>query len=259
MKEIIEQTLTQLEQQHQIQILYAVESGSRAWGFASPDSDYDVRYIYIRSREDYLGLDQPKDTIEGPLDEVLDFSGWDIRKALVLLRKTNPSLQEWLHSPIVYRNTPAWEKLSASFSPFFSIRKNMYHYLSMVSTDWNKMLTADQVKLKRYLYILRALLCCRWLEQFREAPPIEFDILCAKVLPEELAGSVAEVLRRKLSTEETGLSPHFHDLDAFVCTELARLQVLVPTMPDAEIQDFQILNQLFLQVLEDTQTRKTAI
>lgn len=105
MRETILTTLEAVEKAHDIKIIYAVESGSRAWGFASEDSDYDVRYIYIRREEDYLRVNTLRDTIEGPLDETLDFSGWDIRKTLDLMRRCNPSLMEWYHSPIVYRRT----------------------------------------------------------------------------------------------------------------------------------------------------------
>lgn len=102
----IEQTLQTIEQREDIRVIGAVESGSRAWGFASPDSDWDVRYIYVRRPEDYLRVDRIRDTIEGPMDDTLDFSGWDAKKALELMRRTNPSLMEWSASPIVYRTTP---------------------------------------------------------------------------------------------------------------------------------------------------------
>ena len=98
----IRRKLREIEAANQVKILYAVESGSRAWGFASPDSDYDVRYVFIRPIKDYLRIYPLPDHIDGPLDEVQDYSGWDIRKALGLLGKSNPSLIEWLHSPIVY-------------------------------------------------------------------------------------------------------------------------------------------------------------
>lgn len=97
----IRRKLREIEAANQVKILYAVESGSRAWGFASPDSDYDVRYVFIRPIKDYLRIDPLPDHIDGPLDEVQDYSGWDIKKALGLLGKSNPSLLEWLHSPVV--------------------------------------------------------------------------------------------------------------------------------------------------------------
>lgn len=102
MREIIIDKLKGIEQNNNVKILYACESGSRAWGFASPDSDYDVRFIYIHNPDYYLSIDNADDVIELPVNEVLDISGWDIRKALKLFRKSNPPLMEWLQSPIVY-------------------------------------------------------------------------------------------------------------------------------------------------------------
>jgi predicted nucleotidyltransferase len=103
MKDIILQKLTELEQSENIKILYACESGSRAWGFASPDSDFDVRFIYARNVNHYLSIADMPDVVGLPVDEVLDIGGWDLKKALKLFLKSNGPLYEWLQSPIVYR------------------------------------------------------------------------------------------------------------------------------------------------------------
>lgn len=104
MKKEICSTLAEIEKLHNVKILYACESGSRAWGFPSPDSDYDARYLYIRPLESYLKLFPERDVIEGPIDEVKDFVGWDLQKALKLLMKGNAPLIEWVRSPIVYKD-----------------------------------------------------------------------------------------------------------------------------------------------------------
>ncbi len=251
MKDVIQQTLDRIEQEQGVRILYAVESGSRAWGFASPDSDYDVRYIYVRPQADYLRIDQPRDTIEGPLDEVLDFSGWDVRKALKLLRKTNPSLMEWVHSPIVYRTTPAWQRLAENFPSFFDAKSSMYHYISMAYTNWTKHLAPEQVKLKKYLYVLRPLLCCRWLEERGTVPPIAFDDLCAAMLPRELEKSIADLLRRKKAAAEGELAPHIPELDAFIQEQIPCFQRVAETMPSRGRGSYEQVNALFLSVLAD--------
>lgn len=253
MTETIQKALEQIEREHNVRILYAVESGSRAWGFASPDSDYDVRYIYVRPMEDYLRIDPLKDTIEGPLDDILDFSGWDIRKTLELLRKTNPSLMEWIQSPIVYKTTPIWEQISRDFPRFFNPFANMQNYVSMASNNWKDDLNTEQVKLKKYLYVLRALLCCHWLEKFGSAPPVPFDTLCRAVLPEELKSTVAELLARKKNVHETGLTDHIPELDHFIIPELKRLKqgdFQVPRIPPL---DWSILNTMFREVLSQTE------
>ena len=106
MLDIIQKKLGEIEAQEHVKILHCVESGSRAWGFASPDSDYDVRFVYLRRREDYLRLEGIRDVIEWQLDDVLDINGWDIQKYLRLLYKSNPTVFEWDLSPVVYRTTP---------------------------------------------------------------------------------------------------------------------------------------------------------
>ena len=105
MEKIIVQRLHEIEEREHVRILLAVESGSRAWGFASPDSDYDVRFLYVRTMTDYLRLDPVRDVIEQPINDLLDMNGWDLQKALRLLYKSNPTLFEWLKSPIVYMET----------------------------------------------------------------------------------------------------------------------------------------------------------
>ena len=110
MRKKIQTQLRRIEEEENIKILLAVESGSRAWGFASPDSDYDVRFIYIRRMEDYLKLEKVRDVIELPMDDVLDMNGWDLQKTLRLLYKSNPTLFEWFSSPIVYQETEFADK-----------------------------------------------------------------------------------------------------------------------------------------------------
>lgn len=103
MFEIIKDKIQEIEKKENVRVLRCVESGSRAWGFASPDSDYDVRFIYVRPKEYYLRLEKKRDVIEWQLDETLDINGWDIQKALRLLHKSNPTLFEWNSSPIIYK------------------------------------------------------------------------------------------------------------------------------------------------------------
>lgn len=251
MRETILQTLKDIEQANNIKIIYAVESGSRAWGFASTDSDYDVRYIYIRRPEDYLRVDTIRDTIEGPLDEILDFSGWDLRKMLELLRRSNPSLMEWYQSPIVYLTTDLWEPLAQRIPEFFQVKSNMHHYLSMLYSNWNRNLlpAQDAVKVKKYLYVLRPLLCCRWLERYGTVPPVPFDQLREAVLPPELAGVMADLLEKKKHAPETELIPRIPELDAFIIEELPRLTRVRDNLPQQPLPEYDGVNELFRQLL----------
>ena len=119
-KELILDELKKIEKQHGVRILHAVESGSRAWGFASPDSDYDVRFVYVRPAADYIRLDETQDVIEWKLDETLDINGWDLKKALRQFARGNPTLFEWSFSPVVYLTTPDWKKVSETAKAYFS-------------------------------------------------------------------------------------------------------------------------------------------
>ena len=129
MKEIIQKKLEEIEKQEHVKIILAVESGSRAWGFDSADSDYDVRFIYVREPEMYLKLDNIRDVIEWQLDEVFDISGWDIKKALQLLYKSNPTLFEWINSPIVYKETKEILELRDIAKEYFDVKKSVMHSL----------------------------------------------------------------------------------------------------------------------------------
>ena len=120
-KTTIEEKLKEVEKQENVRIIAAVESGSRSWGFASPDSDYDVRFLYVRDKQSYLRLDKIRDVIEWQLDEVLDINGWDIKKALQLLYKSNPTVFEWCASPVVYRTSPEFEELKKLLPLYFSL------------------------------------------------------------------------------------------------------------------------------------------
>ena len=148
MRQIICEKLDQIEQRENVRILHAVESGSRAWGFASPDSDYDVRFLYVRPREYYLRLDKQRDVIEWQLDDTLDINGWDLQKALRLLHSSNPTLFEWTNSPIVYRTTPVWENVRVVINQYFSSKSGLYHYLNMANSNYREFLKGETVRLK---------------------------------------------------------------------------------------------------------------
>jgi len=110
-KENILQELNAIEKKHGVRILHAVESGSRAWGFASPDSDYDVRFVYVRPARDYIRLDEVKDVIMWKDDGILDINGWDLRKAMIQFARGNATLFEWSNSPVVYKATDDWASI----------------------------------------------------------------------------------------------------------------------------------------------------
>ncbi|MCS7053215.1 MAG: nucleotidyltransferase domain-containing protein [Ignavibacterium sp.] len=163
-KDILEKILdklSHLQSTEDIKILFACESGSRAWGFPSEDSDYDVRFIYIRKPEFYLSIDHQKDVIEHKIEDNLDLSGWDIKKALTLFKKSNPPLLEWLNSPIIYFKDETFYKNLIELLPiYFSPKSCMFHYLSMAENNILTYLNGEQVIRKKYFYALRPILAC---------------------------------------------------------------------------------------------------
>ena len=172
------QELTRIEQQHNVRILLAVESGSRAWGFASPDSDYDVRFVYAHDRNWYLSIFEDRDVIEEMLPDRLDINGWDLRKSLRLFSKCNFALNEWLGSPIVYSEVPAFrDRLVKMIPHYFNPISAMHHYRSMADRALTEHLTDGQMAIKKLFYVLRPLLACRWIRHTATQPPTEFEKL----------------------------------------------------------------------------------
>lgn len=178
MKNIIVNKLNEIEQKENIKILLAVESGSRAWGFASTGSDYDVRFIYVRKPEHYLRLEKTRDVIELPINDELDINGWDLDKTLRLLYKSNPTLFEWFSSPVVYRKTGFSDRIAPLLKEYFTPSNSIYHYLGTAKSNYVAYIRGkDEVKAKKYFYVLRPLLACRWIIERQCPPPMLFDDL----------------------------------------------------------------------------------
>ena len=160
--EIVEH-LTKIEEEYDVIVLQAIESGSRAWGFPSPDSDYDVRFIYAHPKDWYLQLSEERDVIELPINDELDIAGWDLRKALNLANKGNAVVQEWMISPIVYQQSASYASLSALIGSAFNPIATYHHYRSMAKKAYADIEQSEQKKLKRFFYFARATLSAKWI------------------------------------------------------------------------------------------------
>ncbi len=251
MEEIIQTKLKEIEEKENVRIILAVESGSRAWGFASKDSDYDVRFVYVRKLEDYLKLENTKDVIEWQLDETLDINGWDLKKALQLMHESNPSIYEWLSSPIIYRNTAEFAELKEISHQYYSEKKSLYHYLHMASSNYKTyILDQDEVRIKKYFYVLRPILCARYIARNKTQPPMVFDELVEKELPSNLRGYVDKLLERKKNTKEMGLEPRIKELDAFIDEELISIKE-VADKTEVNKKDWNALNEYFIKLVRD--------
>jgi predicted nucleotidyltransferase len=252
MKPTILENLDRIERENNVRILFAVESGSRAWGFASRDSDFDVRFIYLHPLEWYLSIREQRDVIEVPISDSLDISGWDLRKTLGLIRKSNPPLFEWLGSPIVYMDRFGLsERLRGMMREFVSPRQCIYHYLHTARNNYKRYLTDDTVKLKKYFYVLRPLLGCAWVEKHNTMPPTEFarlykDAGLAPDLTEEIDG----LLARKMAGDELDKEPRIEVLNRFLEERIAWYSEFVEGMPRTEVE-IDRLDGLFREMLRD--------
>ncbi len=204
MKERVLMELKRIEREQGVRVLLAVESGSRAWGFASPDSDYDVRFVYAHPLNWYLSVHEQRDVIEEMLPDALDVSGWELRKTLRLFAKCNLALNEWFGSPIVYSgDTKFRTELSALIPRFFNPIAAIHHYRSMAESAFKDNFVDGRIRIKKLFYVLRPLLACRWIETTQTQPPTEFAKLAsAPSVSEDERSWIAELLKTKAGTVE---------------------------------------------------------
>lgn len=220
--ERIQVSLSAIDREHRTRILLAVESGSRAWGFASQDSDYDVRFIYVHERDWYLSINEDRrDVIELPIVDELDVNGWDLRKALQLFRKSNPPLLEWLQSPIIYRqDADVAARLRALIPEYYSPRASFFHYLHMAQGNLREYLRGDTVWVKKYFYVLRPVLAMRWIERGLGPVPMEFERMVEGTVEEPaLRDAIAQLLVEKRAGTELGKGPRIPAISDFVESE----------------------------------------
>ena len=229
---LIAERLDAIEQEHDVRLLFAVESGSRAWGFPSPDSDYDVRFVYVHRAQWYLSLEAGRDVIKLPIEDELDIGGWELRKALNLLIKPNPVLLEWLRSPIVYRaDGEAMVKLLDLAETTTHRRPSAYHYLHLCRSQYRRFVEGqERVKLKKYFYVLRPALALMWLRRHpgKTLPMTLAELVAGLDLPAGLSTFLDELVTRKAMTREMGEGPRLVLLDSLIEGEIARAERSLP-------------------------------
>lgn len=245
----IDQRLDAIESESGVCILYACESGSRGWGFASPDSDYDVRFLYVHPPAWYLRVTPGRDVIECPIAGLLDINGWELRKALGLLKKGNAVLAEWLRSPVVYRADAGFlDAIRQAAQRVWQPERAFHHYLHLARGQYRRYLRGETVRLKKYFYVLRPLLAALWIEQGRGVPPMLFSDLVAGVVGDPgLCSAIETLLGRKRCAAELEHGGPIREIHGFVETELSRLEgVPPPSTPDP---DFSLLDRLLLETV----------
>jgi len=249
--QMIQEKLNEIEHKENVRILHCVESGSRAWGFASPDSDYDVRFIYVRPAEFYLKLEKTRDVIEWQLDDTLDINGWDLKKTLQLLHSSNPTLFEWNQSPIVYKTTDEWHRISEIINRYFLMKSGLYHYLSTAKSNYREFLKGEIVKLKKYFYVLRPLLACRWILKEQTPPPMLFSELVESCLEPGLKPVVEDLVRLKMQTPEIGEGKRIDVLNEYIDRSIEEIDALIKALPEECKQGWEELDQVFRSIVQE--------
>ena len=251
MTELILGELEACSAERNVRILLAVESGSRCWGFPSADSDYDVRFVYARPKNDYLRLEGVRDTIEWRLDEELDVVGWDIAKFLRLLRASNPTAFEWLGSPVVYHEQGRFRKVRDVAQRCFSPVASAHHYYGMARKHDMRYIRNGNVTKKRYLYAVRSLLACRWSILEQKPVPMAFEELKSAMLAPEMAGLVDELVDSKRNGLEKGPCEPIQALNEWILAQEAELERKMGDLERPKAVTWNELDEIFLEMVSD--------
>lgn len=248
----IREKLDRIETEYDVKILHCIESGSRAWGFASPDSDFDVRFFYVHKPEFYLRLDRSSDVINYELNDVFDINGWDLQKALRLLYKSNPTIFEWNSSPIVYRTTPQWQRVQSVIDEYFLSKSGLYHYLSMANSNYKEYLKGDTVRLKKYFYVIRPVLACLWILEKNSPPPMLFSELVSAELDKSLMPYIDYLFELKTNSPESEYGKKIPEINSYLDLKIKEISGKISETDVNTEKNWDNLNRLFLEILRTT-------
>ena len=246
MKQVTDQ-LREIELKKSIKILYACETGSRAWGFPSPDSDYDIRFIYMHERDWYLSLSQRKDTIEH-MDGDLDITGWDLRKSLVLLKKSNATLIERFQSPIEYFSAEGFKReFKSLIEVYYSPTAVFFHHYSLAQKFWEELKDKEEMKLKNYFYLIRSLLSCNWIVKDKSVLPMDIEGLM-KLIDTERRDEIRDLIKLKGGVGEKYLHKKDESLNKWVSGLFEMLESSKENLGVSKA-DNSALNSFFLKMV----------
>lgn len=249
-KEIIEH-LDQLEKEQGITILLAAESGSRAWGCPSPDSDYDVRIIYKRPKSEYLEIDDKPDTINYFHGELLDINGWDIKKTLKLIRKSNATPFEWAQSPIKYKEIDDFSSTILNLSQeYFLPRHTVNHYKGIAKNSYFSNDLTGEIKLKKLFYVLRPLMAAKWIIKKKEIPPMDIPNLISIIDDKNIVSHINGLLKIKSTANED----YVHKMNNLIVEFIDQEFNYVSSIQLENNSDFpssEQLNNKFKEIIED--------
>lgn len=246
---LVPRKLKKIEQDYGIRILYAAESGSRAWGTNSETSDFDVRFIYIRPREDYLRLDPVRDVLEFPISNGWDMCGWDLTKALRLLHNSNSQIYEWFSSPVVYVDDGFSERFKPALDSCFSAKTTVNHYLHQADLKGKKRQKTELPKVKHYLYSLQHIAAAQCVLQHHAPVPVSFQML-AEYLPPSIREYAGMLLTQKTTQPDAPFTACIPELEDWLLQEQDRICREIAYLPVEAEKDWDILNRFFLSELK---------
>lgn len=250
MRKRILKCLKEIEEKENVKIIFAAESGSRAWGFESEDSDYDVRFVYVRPKSEYLKLNKNRDVIEYILNEELDINGWDLDKTLKLLFSSNPTLFEWINSPIIYYSTSFLEEIKDVSKDYFSMRSESSHYLHMAISNYDKYIrNKEKIIVKKYFYVLRPILAARWVLKHKSVPPILFSTLVNNLLKEELKPTITYLLDMKTKSSEKKIIDPIESLNEYIEQQIQLIHQEVSLFKN-NLVTYDKLNKLLIKGID---------
>lgn len=245
--------LHKVELEHNLKVIYGLESGSRAWGFESQNSDYDVRFLYLRPIDWYLCIERRADVLEFETSNHVDLSGWDFKKSLMFLRRSHPVILEWLRSPIVYiEHSKLVRQMRGIGHEFFAPRASVYHYIGWAERILQRYFKPSKLSAKRYFYVIRPILCCRWIQTIGGQPPLPIQELIAAIeMPAEVKLAIESLIERKRAGYELDSVGRITTLDGYIAESLAQIKEFLNTLPRPEYAPFELLNSLFYEVIEE--------
>lgn len=247
--------LNELARTHNVRILYACETGSRGWGFASPDSDFDIRFVFVHPLERYLAINEPQDSITQMITvdgELLDLSGWDLRKLLALLRRSNATPFEWLQSPCLYMEQTGFRDALWALAPqFASPRALIHHYLGICHNSIQGGISNGHIKIKKYFYILRPLLAASWTVDLGTVPPMEFAPLLKRLSDRpDLLAAINRLWAEKEQAVEAHVIPLIPEIQVFIESEMQRCKDIALGLDGKHHPDPAPLNAFFRKWLD---------
>ena len=249
MEQEIKEHIELLAKKENIKILFAIESGSRAWGCPSPDSDYDVRIIYAHPKRKYLSIDDPNESIDYFHGKLLDINGWDIKKALKLIRKSNATPFEWAQSPIVYKDDENFRARILELSKtYFQPQHTLNHYKGIAKNSYWSNKEGDKINLKKLFYVLRPIMAAKWIIEKGTVPPMDIPNLMPMIRDFKIVDEIKSLLKFKLTANED----HIHEVHPMITDFIEEEFKMISNknLDKIEIPDNSILNNAFHEIIK---------